>query len=98
MTGSRAGASSVTGSRAGASSVRAGGGSVGRTNLDQKTAFARGLWAANVALARSESTVSAAVASSAARSFLRMLSSRGASAPDSATVTSSTGAFLAPLA
>ena len=36
------------------------GGSVGRASLDQKSAFALGSWAAKMALAVSESTVSAA--------------------------------------
>ena len=63
----------------------------------KKTAFGLGSWAANIALARSESTVSSAWssgASAAARSFLRMLSSEP-SAPDFAG-TSFARAFLAP--
>ena len=68
-------------------------GMVGCASLDQKTALALGLWAANMALARSDST-SAAGAVAAARSFLRTLSSRTASASDLAPFTS----FLAPYA
>ena len=70
-----------------------GGSVVGRASLDQTTAFGLGSWAANMAFALSESTLSSG-ASAAARSFLRMLSSE-ASAPDFAG-TSFTRAFLAP--
>ena len=81
--------------RSGVTPVGAVVGSVGRASLDQKEAAELGAWAANMALALSESTVSAAGASAAAGSFLRMLSSREASAPDFAE-TSFTRAFLAP--
>ena len=43
----------------------------GRSNLDQKTAVGLGAWAANMALALSESTAPASGAFSAAGSFLR---------------------------
>ena len=56
------------------------GGPVGRSNLDQKTAGGLGAWAANMALALSESTAPASGAFSAAGSFLRT-----SSVPDFAT-------------
>jgi len=61
--------------------VGAVGGPVGRVNLDQKTAGGLGAWAANMALALSESTAPASGAFSAAGSFLRT-----PSGPDFATV------------
>mmetsp|Transcript_36462 Transcript_36462/g.118587 ORF Transcript_36462/g.118587 Transcript_36462/m.118587 type:complete len:291 (-) Transcript_36462:51-923(-) len=60
--------------------VGAVGGPVGRGNLDQKTAVGRGAWAANMALALSESTAPASGAFAAAGSFLRT-----SSVPDFAT-------------